>query len=64
MAEWSGPQRISQPNCWPHSITLSRCSTAASRTLRSEEIGFDCGPMTVTAVAPRPSDWSRLPSRW
>ena len=65
MAEWNGPQRISQPNCCPHSIARSRCSTAASRTLESEEMGLRLGPITVTgssAFSPWPS--TRLPSRW
>ncbi len=63
MAEWIGPQRISQPNAWPHSSTRSRCATAASRIAGSGEIGLVSGPITVTAVAPSPSDLSRLPSR-
>ncbi len=62
MAEWIGPQRISQPNASPRSSTLSSCATAASRITGSGEIGLASGVMTVTAVAPRPSDRSRLPS--
>ena len=54
MAEWVGPQRISQPNAWPHSMTRSRCATAAARIFGSGEIGLVSGPITVTAVAPRP----------
>ena len=63
MAEWVGPQRISQPNAWPHSITRSRCATAAARIFGSGEIGLVSGPITVTAVAPRPRLLIRLPSR-
>ena len=63
MAEWVGPQRISQPNAWPHSNTRSMCATPASRIFLSGEIGLVSGPITVTAVAPRPRDFNRLPRR-
>ena len=63
MAEWVGPQRISQPNAEPRSKTFSRYSTAALRTLGSGEIGLVSGPITVTAVARRPRSLSFLPSR-
>ena len=63
MAEWVGPQRISQPNAWPHSSTRSRWATAAARIAGSGEIGLVSGPITVTAVAPSPRLFNRFPSR-
>ena len=63
MAEWVGPQRISQPNRAQRSRTRSRWATAAARIAGSGEIGLVSGLMTVTAVAARPRPFSRLPSR-
>ena len=56
--------------CWPELWIVENLFAikaqeliAAARTAGSGEIGFASGPMTVTAVAERPRDCRRLPSR-
>ncbi len=64
IAEWIGPQRISQSKAAQRSRTFSSLGDRGlGESAGPGEIGLVSGVMTVTAVALRPRLLSRLPSR-